>query len=478
MSGASSAAETAFRVADRLRADGPWEVYGERTRRFELHLAGRTVEMVRGPIALEGYGIRLLRSRGESTGTGYQSSTDLSDAGVRATAAEAETLSKFSEFPARQVELPGAAKGHPSVEVVDRTLWDDPLRAVESYVARLLEGFDGRAGIVPSFGSLRATLIETTIANSAGLRVAFPQTLVELEVAVKAFGGPEGPAPGEYWVNETTRQLDTGALAHQIDDWCRFAQDVRRASPPPTGDLPVLLPASVLAGILPPVLGFRFTGPARLRKLAPEAGEKIAAEALSIADDGLVPWAPASAPFDAEGTPRVPGPMISHGAVAGLLYDALHSAAFEVPSTASATRSYGPGGFADWRRFVRAPHVSTSTVSVQPGTGGSDAELAEQAGDGIWVQQFGWAIPDEISGAFGGEIRIGYRVRHGKLAEPVRGGTVGGVVLAPPGRPSLLANVVGIGSKAELSEALSSPTLLVRPLVVAGAAAPEARGRA
>ncbi len=74
-----------------------------------------------------------------------------------------------------------------------------------------------------------------------------------------------------------------------------------------------------------------------------------------------------------------------------------------------------------------------------------------------------------MSASFGGEIRIGYRIRSGKIAEPVRGGTVGGVVFAPPGTRSLLANVEALGSRVELSDALAAPPVLVRPLTVAGA---------
>lgn len=470
MSSDSAAVSTAFRVADRIRAAGPWEVYGERTRRFEVHLAGRTVEMVRGPIALEGYGLRVLRPHGEKIGTGFQASTDFSEEGIRDAVADAERVAVHSEFPAARVELPSGAGPSPHpVEIVDRKLWEDPMRAVDAYVAELLHGFEGRTEVVPSFGSVRATLTETTIANSSGLRVSYAQTSVDFEVAVKAFGGPEGRPPGEYWVNAATRQLDPARLGREIDDWCRYAKDVRRAVAPPTGDLPVVLPAGVLAGIIPQVVGVRFTGAARLRKIAPAEGETVGVPGLSLEDDGLYPWGPASGPVDAEGSTRTRHRIIDAGKVSGLLYDTMHGGAFDHPSTSSASRSYGAAGFSDWRRFVRPPRVASSTLSLLPGSGGSDAELIEQAGDGIWVQQLGWAVPDEISGAFGGEIRIGYRIRHGKLAEPVRGGTVGGVVLAPPGLPSLLSNIAAIGKTPELAEGLASPTLLVRPLVVAGA---------
>jgi len=468
-------AETAARVAELLKTDAPWEVFAERLRRYEIHLSGLTVEMVRGPIALEGYGIRVLRARAGKTGSGFQASTDLSAAGVRAATADAESLAARSEFPAEKVELPGRAPSPPSgLEIVDRKLWDDPLGAIDAHLAEIVRGFEGRRDVGPSFGSVRATLAETTIANSAGLRASYAHTLVDFEIAVKASGGPEGAAPGEYWVNSSSRRLETDRLPAEIDAWCKYAQDVRRAVAPPTGELPVVLPPSVLAGIVPPVVGFRFSGSARLRKIAPAVGDSAAADRVSIVDDGVRSWAPGSGPVDAEGGGRARLPLIENGRVASLLYDAAHSAAFGVPSTASATRGVDPNGFTDWRRFLHPPRVWSSTLSVAPGDGGTDAELVEQAEDGIWVQQLGWAIPDPFSGSFGGEIRIGYRIRHGKLAEPVRGGTVGGVVFAPPGQPSMLQSIQAVGSRAELADTIAAPPLLVRPLVVAGASAPTA----
>jgi hypothetical protein len=42
------------------------------------------------------------------------------------------------------------------------------------------------------------------------------------------------------------------------------------------------------------------------------------------------------------------------------------------------------------------------------------------------------------------------------------------VALAPPGAPSLLASIEGIGSRQELDGGVYVPPLLVRPLTVAG----------
>ncbi len=459
--------DLAFRLGDRLRVDPPWEIYAERNRRFEVHLQGSEVELERGPVTVEGYGLRVFRPHGEGLGAGFQASTDTTEEGLRAAVDDAETTARYAEFPARSVSLPADGHAMPSVPIVDEKLWREPMDAIHEYVRSLLAPFEGRRGAAPSFGSVRATLSEVSIANSSGLRTAFHHTQIELELAIKSFGGPEGAPPGEYWVNETTRRLEPQKARASVDAWCGYAADVRKAKAPPNGDLAVVLPADVLAGIVPQVLGFRLSGVARLRKIAPEVGSEVGSKLLTVRDDGTHAWSPGSTPVDDEGAPRSAQTLVDRGKVEGLLYDALYASAFQARSTGSALRS-GFGPFIG-RKFAQAPGPGPSTMVVSPGDGGSLEEVCEAAGDGILVRQLGWASPDPLSGAFGGEVRIGYRIRGGKIAEPVRGGTVGGVVLAPKGSPSLLANLEVVGSDTSLVESLVSPTVLVRPLVVAGA---------
>ncbi len=467
MSANGSSAELAFRAASLLKAEPPWEVVAERSRRYEIHLQGTRIELERGPVTAEGYGVRLLRPRGGTLGVGFQASTDVSLEGVAAAADDANAAARHAEFPAKSVELPSGNESAPSVPVVDPKLWSDPLGALRGYVDTLLGEFDGRNGVVPSFGSVKAVLSEVSITNSSGLRAAFSSTTVELEVAVKAFGGPEGRPPGEYWVNDAARRLEPERLERSVDDWCRYAADVRRAVPPPSGELPVVLTTEVLDGILPIVLGTRFSGQARLRKIAPELGSEVGVPELTIRDEGEYAWSPGSAPYDDEGRPHVKTTLIDRGAVGAHLYDALYASALGARSTASARRTtVGPSANL---RFAFPPHPEASTTVVLPGDGGSLDELVEEAGDGVLVTQLGWAQPDPVSSEFGGEIRIGYRIRGGKIAEPLRGGTVGGAGLAPAGAASLLRNLAGIGSSSERSGTLVSPPLLARPLTVAGA---------
>jgi len=197
------------------------------------------------------------------------------------------------------------------------------------------------------------------------------------------------------------------------------------------------------------------------------AGMKVAADHVTVHDDGRLAWAPMSSPVDDEGVPQRRRLLIDHGAVAEVLYDTLHAGAFDTHSSGSGFRE-SPSGFRTWYRFLQAPTVAPSTLTLAPGEGGTDTELVEAAGDGIWIQEIGWAAPDPVTGAFGGEIRLGYRIRNGTLTEPVRGGTVGGIALASEGSPSLMTRLQAIGSKSSFFDSVSAPPVLVSSLTVGG----------
>jgi predicted Zn-dependent protease len=473
MSAPKVASDAAFRVADRLKhLAPPWDVFAERCRKFEVHLSAGRVELVRGPVQIEGYGIRVLRPNDGSISDGLQASTDFSDAGIASVTADAEANAKFTKFPARSVELPSKVVARP-VEIADPELWNDPSAALDRHVTELLAAVEREPGTSVTFGSVKVTLSETTLANSSGLSASYAHALVQSEIGILNSGGPEGSPPGEYWVTGLERRLETSQLANRVNDWARFARDARRASAPPTGQIPVILPADVLEGILPGALGFQCSGAGRLHEVSPPEGTVIGPEFLDVQDDGLIPWAVGSGPFDDEGVGQQARHLVEHGRTKDLLCDLSYASAIGRTSTGSGFRrsSFGPPA---WYRFTHSLQPSESTISIPGGSGGSDEELIESARDGIWVQQLGWASPSGSTTAFGGEIRIGYRIRNGKLAEPLRGGTVGGRLLGPAGEPSFFRDLGAVGRTPKLVAGVSVPSLLTRGVTVSGESGPAA----
>lgn len=461
-------ADTAQRAGERMRVPEPWDLLGQKLRRYEVYFDGTEIETVRGPIIVEGVGLRVFRPRGESTAVGFQGTTDLSAPGLAALGESAERLAGYATFPAKQVELPSDQSiPSGSAEVLDPALWADPVARVKEYVDALLSAFPSSGDPAPSFGSLKATLIENSITNSQGLSVRYGETLAELEVAVKSAGGPEGAAPGEYWLSRELRRLESAPLSAEVATWCQRASDVRRAKQPHSGQLSVGLPASLLAEILPAALEGRFSGAGRLRKIAVEAGSQQASDSITLYQDPTVPWSIGSSPRDDEGTPTSVVPLLERGVVSGLFYDCLHAAAFDLPSNGSAARTTDYGR-KEWLRFSHRPVPHISTIAIRPGDGGPDPELIESVKDGIWIDQLGWPNPNTVSSAFGGEIRIGYRIQNGRITEPVRGGTLGGLTFAAPGTPSLLGSVAALGSAPTLVGNVFAPSMVVAGLTVSG----------
>ncbi len=467
MSASPDAAETALRVADQLKGgDGPWDVFGESIRRYELHLNGDRVEMLRGPITVEGFGYREIRPSGDGVRIGFAASCDLTERGIARAVQAATRAGEYASFPAKGVELPYELPRGLNVETVDPSLWGRPAESIEAYVSALLAPFSGRPDPVPSFGSVRVTLSETTLANSAGAFGRYPRTTADLEFAIRASGGPEGAPAGEYWVDRRSTRLDPARIGAEASAWAEKAKDARRAAPARSGSVPVVLPPEVLADILPTTLGFRFSASATLRGMSLPVGELLGHPSLTLRDDGLLPFGLASAPWDDEGTPRACRTLLEAGRAAEPNADLLHGNATGRASTGSARRDTPMAK--PWYRFPLAPSVQPSTIVLAPGGAGSDAELLESIGEGVWIEQLGQAFPDGVSTAFGGEIRLGYAIRGGRLAEPIRGGTVGGVALAGPGQPSLLASMELIGREPRLVEGLQAPTVGIRPLSISG----------
>jgi len=459
--------DLASELAGRLRPEGTWDLYAQRLRRYELHLNGSRIDLSRGPLTFDGLGLRVLRPRDGKLGVGFQATSDFTDAGLARARAAAERSASQSEVPAARAVLPSGPSGSLSAEgVCDLALWNDPTASLEAYLEVLLGQVSGVRDVSLSFGSIRATLAETSIANSEGLAARYPSTEVEIEFAFTAHGGPEGAPRGENWVTGDSRRVDTPALADQVGQWCQEARDAQRAVPPPTGDLSVIFPSSVLRDFLPSILGSRFSGTARLFQIAPEIGSAVGHPGLSIFDDGSYPWGPLSSPVDDEGTHQSRRTLLDHGRVSSLLYASIEAAIFDTPPTGNGFRS-GAGLRHEWQRCLARPSTSPSTIWIPPGSGGSLEDLADLAGDGVLVKQLGFPLPDPVTTAFGGELRLGYRIRNGKIAEPVRGGTVGGPGVAAPGAPSLLANTIAVGATVELAGTVASPPILVRPFSVA-----------
>lgn len=160
-------------------------------------------------------------------------------------------------------------------------------------------------------------------------------------------------------------------------------------------------------------------------------GEAVADPALRLADDGIDPGGPASAPFDGEGSPTRRTPLIDDGRLLGFLYDSRTARRAGRATTGNASRG----------SYRSPPGVGTSNLVIEPGER-TLAGLAELAGEGLYVTDVAGLHSgvNPVSGTFsvGASGRL---IEGGELGTPVRELTIASDLV------SMLKAVRAVGSE-------------------------------
>jgi TldD protein len=137
-----------------------------------------------------------------------------------------------------------------------------------------------------------------------------------------------------------------------------------------------------------------------------------------------------------------------------------------------------PTGNGRRESFAHAPMPRMTNTFMLGGKDDPD-ELVGRVKDGVYAKSFGGGQVDITSGKFVFSCTEAYRIRGGKLAEPLKGATLIG------DGPSVLTRVKGIGNDLELDPGVGicgkagqsvpagvgQPTLLIEGLTVGGTAA-------
>ena len=197
-------------------------------------------------------------------------------------------------------------------------------------------------------------------------------------------------------------------------------------------------------------------------------GERVAAPGVTVIDDGAMDQRRGSLTIDDEGTPTGRTVLIEDGILKGYLQDRLNARLMDMQPTGNGRRE----------SFAHAP-MPRMTNTFMLGGRDDPAELVERVKDGIYAKSFGGGQVDITSGKFVFSCTEAYRIRGGRIAEPIKGATLIG------DGPTVLIRVKGIGNDLALDEGVGvcgkggqsipagvgQPTLLVDGLTVGGTAA-------
>jgi TldD protein len=249
-----------------------------------------------------------------------------------------------------------------------------------------------------------------------------------------------------------------------------------RAVDAPAGEFTVLLGPGWPGVLLHEAVGHGLEGDFNRKgtsAFSGRIGQRVAAPGVTVVDDGSMAspvtdgGRRGSLSIDDEGTPTQENILIGDGVLRMYMQDRLNARLMGVAPTGNGRRE----------SYAHAPMPRMTNTFMR---GGNDdpGELLSRIKDGIFARSFGGGQVDIVSGKFVFSCTEAYKVKNGKLGDPIKGATLIG------DGPSVLTKVTGIGNDMAIDEGIGicgkggqsvpagvgQPSLLVAGLTVGGTA--------
>lgn len=144
-------------------------------------------------------------------------------------------------------------------------------------------------------------------------------------------------------------------------------------------------------------------------------GDKVAADCVTIVDQGDTPGLRGSIHFDDEGTPTRRNVLVENGVLKGYMQDRQNAQLMGQPLTGNGRR----------QTYAHLPMPRMTNTFFEAGAR-DPQEIIASVKDGIYVKDMAGGAVDITSGDFNMNVTLAYRIRDGKLAEPLKGATLVG----------------------------------------------------
>jgi PmbA protein len=282
------------------------------------------------------------------------------------------------------------------------------------------------------------------LANSKGFSGSFRKTVLTLGVGFQCGKGEQ--LFQDYWYEGATSVAGLKAPEAIAKKAVQRTVRLLGASKVPTQNVPVVLEPSIAGNLFLRFLLQCISGASVDRKqsfLADKLGTRIASDLVTVVDDGLIPGAVGTSPFDGEGVPAGKTTFIEAGVLKTFMLNTYYARKLKLKGTGNAG---GPNN------LYLAPGKATPEAIVKSVDKG--LLLTGILGHGR-VPTTG----DISVGAFG------LWIEKGEVVHPVAEITISGNL------GDLLKGVQAVGNDLELRFGVSCPTVKVAEMTVAGTSA-------
>jgi len=404
--------ERALRTA--LSRGGDWaELFWERHETLQLVLDDQRIEDAITGVD-QGAGVRVVS--GEQTVYANGNVTDVDDimaiAGRAArSVADGSGLHEAAHLVPDDLPRPHSVAIDPRTVPVERKV---ALLRLANETARAHDPRVSQATV-----SYAESVQEVLVANSDGVHRTDTRVRVNFAVQVVAKDGA---------VLESGFEAVRGTLGFEMltDDAVRDAAEsaARRAvlnvgaQSAPAGTYTVVLSSEAGGTLIHESVGHGLEADLNLKGLSVYSGrigEKVASELITVVDDGRDPGRRGTAAMDDEATPTQRTVLIEKGILRTYLSDRKHAEKLGIRRSGNARRE----------SFRHLPICRMTNTMIASGDSDPEA-IVRSVKDGIFVKKMGGGQVDVVSGNFAFEVTECYRIRDGKLAEPLRGATLVG----------------------------------------------------
>ncbi len=343
-----------------------------------------------------------------------------------------------------------------ATDLPDMNMKDDRQLSVDEEIdlAKRTEqsAFDADSRITNSEGAeCSAGYGSILFANSHGFVGSYSSSSYSLSVSPIAADTQNGGMQRDYWfsVKRKFQELDSPEQVGQE----ATRRTVRRLGSRSisTQEVPVIFDPEMAKGLLghisSAVSGYSLYKGASF--LMDQLGKKIAAESVTVVDDGRLANGMGSRPFDGEGLATRRNVIVDKGVLTSYLLDTYSGRKLGMASTGNAARSVGEN-----------PTVGTTNLFLAAGTY-SPEEILKSVKRGLLVTELiGFGV-NMVTGDYS-RGAVGFWIENGEIVHPVEEVTIAGNL------KDMFNDVEMIGNDLVFRGRSASPTVKLRKMMVAG----------
>jgi PmbA protein len=287
-------------------------------------------------------------------------------------------------------------------------------------------------------------------ANSRGFAGEFGSSYCSIAVSPIAQGA-NGEMQRDFWWSQARafRDLDQPeAVGQEAARRTLRMLDARRV---PTQQAPVIFAPEVARGLVGAVFDAA-AGDAIYRGasiFAGKLGETVAAESVTVIDDGTIPGGFGTSPFDAEGLPSRRTVIVEQGVLRSYVLNTYAGRKLGMKSTGNAGRG-----------LAGNPYLDSGNLFLSSGSATPD-EILRGVERGLYVTRLMGQGVNLVTGDYS-RGAAGLWIENGQFTFPVQEITIAGNL------QSMLRSIMAIGSDLVFRGATASPTVRIDGMTIAG----------